>query len=295
MAEQDPSAPALFDLGALTHTAPPSSFMDLEDPGYAYMFGFLQADGHLSSQSRQRGRLTVEINARDIQILREFQQLTPYNSSITERTRATNFSKSHHSAIWTLSSLEARTTLNRLGLPYGKKSKKITPPRVPFSRRDYLRGVIDADGSVGFTGQGFPFVSLTTSSTAVGAYLCHYTKKITGTERQIKRNTRDGVYNVVYTKEAAVQLAAHLYYPDCLALERKRTNAEGLGAWVRPEDMRVSSHRRWKTSEDRVLLAHGNAVAAAGELGRTEQSCSLRLWRLKTGRAPMPAERPMYL
>ncbi|MGA5871376.1 hypothetical protein [Streptomyces cinereoruber] len=284
MAEQDPSAPALFDMSALTPTTPPSSFMDLEDPRYAYMFGFLQADGHMSSQSRQRGHLTVEINARDIQILREFQQLTPYNSSITERTRATNFSKSHRSATWTLSSLEARTTLNRLGLPYGKKSKRITPPRVPFSRRDYLRGVIDADGSVGFTGQGFPFVSLTTSSTAVGAYLCHYAKKITGAERRIKRNARDGIYNVMYTKEAAVQLAAHLYYPGCLALERKETAALSLTSWERPPGMKMRAPRKpWTAEADRILLAAPTLAQAAAELGRSQSSCQVRRWRLVNG------------
>ncbi|MFJ8662456.1 hypothetical protein [Streptomyces sp. NPDC093795] len=282
MAEQDPSAPALFDISALAPTTP--SFMDLEDPNYAYMFGFLQADGHLSEQTRQRGRLTVEINARDIAILREFQRLTPHNSSITERTRSTNFSGSHHSATWNLCSLEARTTLNQLGLPYGKKSKKITPPRVPFSRRDYLRGVIDADGSVGFTGQGLPFVSLTTASTAIGAYLCHYAKKVTGAERQIKRNARDGIYNILYTTEAAVQLAAHLYYPGCLALERKRTAASSLANWVRPSGMKVRPPRKpWTAEADRILLAAPTLTHAAAELGRSQSSCQVRRWRLLNG------------
>lgn len=291
MAEEDSSAPALFDIGALTPTTRP--FMDLADPRYAYMFGFLQADGHLSEQTRNRGRLTVEINARDIEILREFQRLTPYNSSITERTRATNFSEEHHSVIWSLSALEARSVLNRLGLPYGKKSRKIQPPRVEFSRRDYLRGVIDADGSVGHTGQGLPFIALATASTAVGAYLCHYAKKVTGAERQIARNARDGIYNILYTKEAAVQLAEHLYHPGCLALERKRNAAASLSSWTRPEEMRVRPPgRRWKVREDRILLSLGDAKAAAEALGRTEQSCSLRLWRLNTGRVPMPPEEP---
>ncbi|MFE5588698.1 hypothetical protein [Streptomyces sp. NPDC056549] len=285
MAEQDPNAPALFDVSALAPT-----FMDLKIPEYAYMFGFIQADGHLNEQTRHRGRLTVELNARDIHILHEFQRLTPYNSSITERTRSTNFSTSHHSAVWSLSALEARTILNRLGLPYGKKSKKITPPRVAFSRRDYVRGVIDADGSVGFTGQGLPFVSLTTASTAIGAYLCHYAKKVTGAERQIKRNTRDGVYNVLYTKEAAVQLAAHLYYPGCLALERKKANAATIQAWVRPADMKVAPpRRRWSAADDRELLRLGDPAAAAVALDRTEQSCFMRLWRLRTGQTPMPS------
>ncbi|MFD8812286.1 LAGLIDADG family homing endonuclease [Streptomyces sp. NPDC059627] len=172
--------------------------MDLTVPEYAYMFGFLQTDGHLSQQSRQRGRLAVEISAKDIDLLREFQKLTPYNSSIAERTRSTNFAEAHTAAIWSLFSLEARTRINELGLPYGRKSKTIAPPTVEFSRRDHLRGLIDADGSVGFTGKGFPFVSLTTASSAIAAYLREYSKDVTGAERSLKRNARDGVYNVLY-------------------------------------------------------------------------------------------------
>jgi hypothetical protein len=234
-------------------------------------------------------------SARDIEILRQFQQLTPYPSYIRERTRSTNFAESHHSATWTLHSLPARTRLNELGLPYGRKSKNIAPPRVPFSRRDYLRGIIDADGSVGHTAQGFPFVSLTTSSTAVGAYLCRYAVKVTGSQRIIKRNTRDGVYNILYTKEAAQLLSADLYYPGCLALERKLTAATSLGAWKRPADMKiVPDRRRWKDCEDRILLQHSNGASAAQALGRTEQSCNLRLWRLRSGRVPLPPAEPEW-
>lgn len=287
MAECEPSAQqfTLDDaLGADT-----TGFMDLRVPEYAYMFGFLQADGHLSQQSRQRGRLTVEINARDTDLLREFQKLTPYNSSITERTRSTNFAETHHSATWSLCALEARAKINELGLPYGRKSKKITPPRVEFSRRDYLRGVIDADGSVGYTSQDFPFISLTTKSTAIGAYLCFYAWKITGAERTLKRNTRDGIYNILYTKEKAQELVSHLYYKDCLALTRKQTAADSLATWVRPADMKVApDRRRWKAWEDRVLLEVKNAAIAAEKLGRAERSCYMRLWRLRTGRVPMP-------
>jgi hypothetical protein len=113
-------------------------------------------DGHLQQGAGQKGRLTVEINARDIHILRNFRDLTPYYSNISERARSTNFAETHHSATWSLYSLEARKKLSELGLPHGRKSKRIAPPRVDFSRRDYLRGVIDADGSVGRTSEGFP-------------------------------------------------------------------------------------------------------------------------------------------
>lgn len=291
MVEQDPSAPALFEVGDLSPRS--ASFMDLEDPRYAYMFGFLQGDGSLSAGTGKKGRLSVEINIRDIAILREFQRLTPYNSSITERVRSTNFSERHHSAIWTMYALEARSTINRLGIPYGRKSAGIKPPRVEFSRRDYLRGAIDADGSVGYTREGFPFVSLTTGSAAVGAYLCFYAKRVTGAARQIKRNTRDRIYNVVYTKEAATKLAGHLYYPGCLSLDRKQIAADSLASWERPEGMRVRApSRRWKPWEDQILLSRGNNASSAAELGRTGASCGARLWRLKTGQVNRPAETP---
>ncbi|MER7642369.1 MULTISPECIES: LAGLIDADG family homing endonuclease [unclassified Streptomyces] len=266
-------------------------FMDLRVPEYAYMFGFLQADGHLQQGVGQKGKLSVEINVRDVDLLREFQKLTPYNSSITERTRSTNFAKTHHSATWTLCSLEARTTLNKLGLPYGRKSKAIAPPRGEFSHRDYLRGVIDADGSVGYTNKGFPFVSLTTASTAIATYLGHRTQEVTGAERLVKRNTRDAIYNVLYTKETAQKLAAHLYYPNCLSLDRKRTAADSLAAWVRPANMRAAyTQRRWTEQEDRILLELNSNAASAEQLGRTELSCQMRLWRLRTGQVPLPSD-----
>ncbi|MEU1309848.1 LAGLIDADG family homing endonuclease [Streptomyces cinnamoneus] len=258
------------------------TFMDLEDPRYAYMFGFLQADGHLSAGTRQRGRLSVELSYRDIDILHAFQELCPYNSSIRERTRATNFSESHRSATWTVHSLEARNRLVELGLPYGRKSASIAPPRVPFSRRDYLRGIIDADGSVGHTAQGLPFVGLTTASTAIATYLCRYTRLALGIPRLPGRNARDHVYNVMYMRESGVSLADHLYYPGSLALERKRSAAAEVSHWTRPSHMGPPRQRRsWTQLEDRILLNASSIAEAAEQLGRSEQSCNLRRWRLR--------------
>ncbi|MEU6588409.1 LAGLIDADG family homing endonuclease [Streptomyces sp. NPDC046881] len=265
--------------------------MDLTVPEYAYMFGFFQADGHLAMGQGRKGRLTVEISARDIDLLREFQKLTPYKSYITERTRSTNFAATHTAAIWSVHALEARTTINKLGLPYGRKSDLISPPSVTFSRRDYLRGLIDADGSVGYTAKGFPFVSLSSASSAIASFLSAYGKEVTGAERTAKRNAREGIYNVLYMMELAQRLAGHLYYPGCLSLERKHVAADSLSAWVRPHGMRAAyTARRWTDPEDRILLKLNSPTAAAEALDRTPQSCSLRLWRLRTGRVPTPAD-----
>ncbi|WP_316773890.1 LAGLIDADG family homing endonuclease [Streptomyces sasae] len=263
--------------------------MDLMVPEYAYMFGFLQADGHLKQGPGQKGQLRVEISARDAEILRAFQKLTPYYSSVTGRTRPTNFAETHTSAIWTLCSLEARTTLNELGLPYGRKSKTIAPPDVEFSRRGYLRGLIDADGSVGFTSKGFPFVSLTTASTAIASCLCDYGKDATGAERSLKRNTRDGIYNVLYMMEVAQCLVADLYYPGCLSLERKHSAAASLAAWVRHAGSKPKPPRiKWTNDMDRLLLTAPTIANAAAELGYSSSACQVRRWKLLHDVVPLP-------
>ncbi|MFE4670371.1 hypothetical protein ACFRI7_03385 [Streptomyces sp. NPDC056716] len=264
-------------------------FMDLTVPEYAYMFGFLQADGHLRQGAGRKGSLSVEITAGDTYLLRRFQELTPYYSSITERTRSTNFSDCHTSATWSLCSLEARTKINELGLPYGRKSDKVAPPCGEFSARDYLRGVIDADGSVGFTEPGLPFVALTTKSTAIGEFTTSYVVDLTGAHRTLKRNSRDGVYNIRYVTENAQRLAAHLYYPGCLSLERKRTTAEFLARWVRPPDSKPRPPRiEWTADMDRVLLAAPTIAEAATALGFSRSPCQKRRWNLLQGVVPLP-------
>ncbi|QTT77814.1 hypothetical protein J7W19_14645 [Streptomyces mobaraensis NBRC 13819 = DSM 40847] len=256
--------------------------MDLEDPRYAYMFGFLQADGHLHAGPGRKGRLSVEISHRDIDILHAFQELCPYRSTIRERTRNTNFAENHRTAIWTLCAEEARARLNEAGLPYGKKSRTIAPPRVPLSQRDYLRGLIDADGAVGFTGEGLPFVSLVTASTAVATFLCRHTKLQLGLHKLTSRNSRDQVYNVMYMREAGAAVAEHLYYPGCLALRRKSVAAAEVAAWKRPSHMAPPRQRRtWAPWEDQILLTAPTISEAAEQLGRSEKSCQLRRWRLR--------------
>ncbi|MGV9280128.1 LAGLIDADG family homing endonuclease [Streptomyces sp. NPDC003730] len=264
-------------------------FMDLTVPEYAYMFGFLQADGHLRRGPGQKGSLTVEINAEDIGVLYAFQRLTPYYSSVTERTRTTNFAKTHRSAVWSLCSLEARTRVNELGIPYGRKSDKIAPPEAAHSSLDYLRGLVDADGSVGYTAAGYPFISLTSASTAVIAYLCLYAGEITGTRRNPRRNQRDAIYNLVYVTEAAKELCSRLYYPGCLSLSRKQQSAIAVAAWTRATGTKPRpSPIDWTPEMDRDLLKAPTIARAAAALGYSTSACQQRRWKLLHGLVPLP-------
>lgn len=263
------------------------TFFDLERPEHAYMFAFLQADGHLTQGVGNKGRLAVELSARDAPILEEFQRLCPFNSSIRYRTRTTNFKADHTSVMWTVCAREFREELQALGLPVGRKSEIVAPPTVPFSERDYLRGLIDADGSVGRTAQDLPFVSLTTKSDAMAVFTAGDAERLCGARRRLNRNKRDSIYNVLFLNEAAVALAADLYYPGCLALPRKKASADRASSWVRPPTMGFAPPRRsWTPEEDEVILAAASMELAATRLDRTLKSCKIRHWRLVGPKRP---------
>ncbi|MER7672242.1 LAGLIDADG family homing endonuclease [Kitasatospora sp. NPDC096128] len=263
------------------------TFFDLERPEHAYMFAFLQADGHLAQGVGNKGRLTVELSARDAPILDEFQRLCPFYSSIRYRTRSTNFKAQHTSVIWTVSAREFREELQALGLPVGRKSAILTPPNVPFSRRDYVRGLIDADGSTGLTAKELPFVCFTTQSDSMAEFYAGYAESICGISRKLARNKRDGIYNILYTREAAVTIVDEMYYSSGLALPRKQASAAQVSRWVRPPDMGIAAPRRsWTSEEDAALLGAVSMDSAAAQLGRTIKSCTIRKWRLVGPKRP---------
>jgi hypothetical protein len=250
-------------------------------PENSYMFGFFQTDGHLSQNTRNRGRLSVEIKLDDKSLLDKFKQLICVNSSITTRSRNTNFKENYKSIIWTVCDLEFRTTLNTLGLPYGRKSKIIKPPTVPFLENDYWRGIIDGDGSLGMTATK-PFISLVTSSQTLAEAYIDFVFRKTGQYKTNNPNKRDKVYNICVYGEDAQKIIHELYYPECLCLDRKLEESEIAKSWVRPSSMkrRTWKVRKWTKQEDFIVLNYPIEIAMK-KLDRTERSVSTRAWRLR--------------
>ncbi len=254
---------------------------DLVDPLVSYVFGFLQADGHHYAGVGRKGSITIELKAADAALLYAIQRVLPWPTSITYRTRSTNFASHHDSATLTLCGLEGRMRLLELGLPTGRKSATVAPPAETFSHADYVRGLFDADGSVGFTAAGYPFLSLVTASLAIAEFTCAEMLRVTGARRTTNPNRRDGVYNVMLTSDPAAKFAAWLYGESRIALARKIEAARAVAAWERPQSMRSrSAPRRWTPADDAVVLGQPQR-AAAQQLGRTVSSVSVRRWRLR--------------
>lgn len=256
---------------------------DLKIPELAYLFGLLQTDGHLSRTTRNRGRASIEIQVRDRSVLDQFKNLLPIYSSMRTRKRTTSFKQDAEFASWSLYDENLRTSLHTLGVPYGAKSRTVGLPKTEdFSRRDYFRGLVDGDGSLGITKRGFPFVSFCTVSPLLAEGYLAYVREITGKQKSSTPNKRDGAHNIAVFKEDAQKLATTLYKNCGIAISRKASKAAEISAWVRPTNMRrVTWERRsWNPREDQVVLDYP-VDQAARILNRTPRSILVRACRIR--------------
>lgn len=259
--------------------------IDLKIPEHSYFFGFAQADGSLTKTSRNRGKLQIEIGESDLHLLKSFKALfSSVYSSITLRERDTNFKKNHRSFVWSIFNMDFREEINGIGIPYGKKTEIIAPPKTDFCERDYIRGLVDGDGSIGVTVKGLPFISLVIKSEDLKEYLFDIIEKITGERKRLNRNKRDDVYNIMINREKAQEFIKYLYYPNCLALRRKLRSAGKALKWERPKEMsRVLNKKFWEKREDEYILTH-SVKESCDYLERTKLSVGMRLWRLKNNK-----------
>ena len=260
------------------------------DPQHAYLIGFLYGDGHLELDSRNpaKGKVTVELSVRDKDLLYAFQRLFP-DSSVSFRHRSTNFSDDCDSAVWRICGQSFRHGLLDLGMPAGRKSLTVAPLTMPHSIIDFWRGLIDADGSLGITARGIPFLSLVTTSEAMARAYEAFLTTITGSVKVTNRNKRDSAFNVGVLNEDAVKVAAILYYDGCLGLERKIAKAKEVRAWVRPAHMRkVIGAKPW-TLEDDALVMELPYSKCASTLHRSVSSIRNRRFRLSRARRQISA------
>lgn len=118
---------------------------------------------YINRKNPNKGKITIELKYDDKFTLENMINLFPFPSSLYTRIRSTNFSKNYKTITWNCSRKEMRDWLMSINIPCGKKSQTIKYVQGTF-KKHFWRGVIDGDGSLGFTKDGLPFISLVTAS-----------------------------------------------------------------------------------------------------------------------------------
>ena len=248
--------------------------MNIEDKSYVY--GLLGADGCLSLDSRNRGRISLELSDRDRDIVYKLYALIPH-SVVRERIRDTNFKDQYHSITFANYHKPFRDSLIEFGYPVKDKKNLLTVPSLPYSKRDFWRGIVDADGSLGYTSEGSPFVSLVVIGEDLKNEFLNLLEFEFGVIKNVKRNSRDGVYNIVVKHEDAVSLANYLYAGSTLHIDRKYSKYLEVIEWVRTT--RKSGSRSFSQYEVDFILSH-SIEECVEKLGRSKSSIYMKKQRL---------------
>lgn len=247
----------------------------MEVKNFDYVFGLLMTDGTVSSID-QKARVVLELKYDDRDIVYKLADCVP-GSTVRERTRDTNFKEGYHSIIFSNCHKEFRELLYSCGYPLVDKAESESAPYFDYNKRDFWRGVIDGDGSIGITGDGRPFVSLVTVSDILHYEFTTFLREELGIITVVNRNKRDNAYVFSLFNENAVKFCDYIYKDATIYMDRKY---EAYKKFSTLENIPKSSGRRpWTEYEDACILSN-YVEDAAIMLGRSEQSVEMRLMRL---------------
>lgn len=242
----------------------------------SYYFGLLLTDGNLSLYERNRGKVTLEVSERDADIIELLVENIP-NSTLRRRERDTNFSDDYKSIVFSNHRKEFRDFLIENGFPVKNKTQTCGTPTGEYSERDFWRGIIDGDGSIGYIADGSPFISLVTKSENLKKSFLELLKKRFNIIKNISRNKRDGIYNIMVKNEEALLLGAYLYKGSKFFIQRKYESFLSISEWKRTK--KKINRRSWTSEEDSYILSH-SIEESMKYLNRTRASITGRMYRL---------------
>lgn len=189
-------------------------------PKMAYILGFIFADGNITEITRNgySDKLGFGVNQRDIDILEKIKRELSAEQTLSVSSKYVHFS---------IFSQVIVDDLKKLGITYRKSSQKdpCKLPDIPQKYiRDFIRGIVDGDGSIHFDKRKYPTLSVCGRKEVMTFIRNHFLSKfdIYSKIGQPKKNGKlSNVFYICYRCNSAKALINYLYNNADLYLKRK--------------------------------------------------------------------------
>lgn len=189
---------------------------DKLSPEACYWIGFLMADGNVSYLSENSAYISLVLNNKDRDHLEKFQSFLNSNHAIIEIKKQNTLRVS-------VSSIELARALSYYGVvPNKSRTASIKTLQV---ERNFWRGVIDGDGSLGFS-KGKPILQLV-GSLALVTQFENFVKAL-GTKTNASVRPHKSIYAFRLSGTAAQFVIGVLYKDARTFLNRKRKIATDI-------------------------------------------------------------------
>lgn len=248
---------------------------------YSYLFGLFGTDGNVKRTSDNNHISSLVLELIDQDIIEKIANILP-DCSISERTRNTNFKKNYHSYILYCHNKEFLSWCEENNFPLQDKTNIINIPK-EYEEKDFWRGIIDGDGSLGMkTIEEQPFINLTTKSEFLKEAYCDFIYKTTNFRPKCNRNKRDNIYNITLHGEKAIKILKTIYEDADIYINRKYNTYLSLLSWKKKERKGIIK-KPWSLEEEKDLLTLSQEDFIIKYPNRTLVAIKAKKRRLKGG------------
>ncbi len=200
-------------------------FEKIDTEAKAYFLGLLFTDGNIFIGKKEMNQIALELTVRDVEILEKLKQELNTNNKITYRKNP-NRSETVSLKVFSKKMVE---DLSKYGVipQKTKKTKHLPLDLIPNGfKKDFVRGLIDGDGSVFYHGKDKSLLGVTFCS--YNRSICEELKKICDsfigieTNHKVYTEKNKNISRVTYTKQDVTkQLVTVLYKDSNYYLTRK--------------------------------------------------------------------------
>jgi len=183
----------------------------------AYILGFISADGNIAKITHNgcSDRLSFGQNKKDIDILRKIKQELSAEQTLSIGKKYVHFSVYSQIIV---------DNLKELGVSYRKSFRK-SPGKIPNIPqkyiRDFIRGIVDGDGSIHFDKRKYPTLSICGRKEVMTFIRNHFLSKFDIYSKVSKSKEKNNLFYIAYKCNSAKTLINYLYKNANLYLERK--------------------------------------------------------------------------
>lgn len=189
----------------------------------AYILGFIFADGCIMKIIKNgcSDRLTFGVNQKDIDILRKIKKELSAKQSLS-------MNMNNNSVYFSVYSQKIVDDLKKIGVSYRKSfregPKKTFPNIPPAYIRDFIRGVVDGDGTINFDKRRYPTLGVCGKKHIITFIRDYFLSKFDIYSKVTQAKKNGNYYNlfyIYYRCNSAKTLINHLYNNASLYLNRK--------------------------------------------------------------------------
>ncbi len=223
----------------------------------AYILGFTLADGCIieGTYKGYSGALKYGVHKKDVDILEKIKQKLESDHKISFST--------HDAVHFCISSQKIVEDLKFLGISY-RKSLHENIPNVPKKYiKDFIRGIVDGDGSISFGKSNYPTLSVCGGENTINFIQKHFFSKFNiyskiSTRKKYEKS--QPIFYIAYRANSAKTLIYYLYNASTIYLERKFKLAKrSFDAKIRHKEKNYTEEEE-KTLQDFYKISSKNKI-----------------------------------